>query len=76
MFRAGNDRLLHVAVFDSDNPSDTLALLDESCAAMESAMRHAHLLAAIKDDGHAVTFCIVVHDTSDVESASVVLSSS
>ena len=62
MFWAGDNSLLHVSVLHGNNPSDALSLLDESCTAVESAMRHAHLLATVQDDCNAVTFLVVVHN--------------
>ena len=76
MFCTGNDRLLHVAVLDSNNPSDALALLDESGSAVETAMRHTALLSTVKNDSNSVAFFIVVHDAANVQAASLVLSSS
>jgi len=76
VLRTGNDRLLHVTVFHSDNPSNALALLDEASSAIEASVRHTALLTTVKDDCHAVTFFVLVHDTSNVQAASLVLSSS
>jgi len=76
VFGAGDHGLLHVAVFDRNNPGDALALLNEARASMEPSVRHAALLTTIEDDGHAVTRFVVVHDTTDVQAASLVLSSS
>ena len=75
MFWAGDDRLLHVSVLDGDNPSDALSLLDESCTAVESAVRHAHLLATVQDDCNAVTLFVVVHNAVDVRPRTVFSSS-
>jgi len=75
VLRSSNDRFWHVTVFDGDNPSNTLSLLDESCSAVESAVRHTHLLASVKDNGDSVAFLIIVHYAADVDSASLVLTS-
>jgi hypothetical protein len=73
---ASDDGLLHVAVFDGDDPCDTLALLDEAGATGEAAMRHATLLSTVEDDGDAVAFLVLVHDTADVQATAFVLASS
>jgi hypothetical protein len=73
---ASDDGLLHVAVFDGDDPCDTLALLDEAGATVEAAMRHATLLTTVEDDGDAVAFLVLVHDTADVQATAFVLASS
>jgi hypothetical protein len=75
VLRSSNDRFWHVTVFDGDNPSNTLSLLDESCSAVESAVRHTHLLATVEDNGYPVAFLIVVHNTADVDSATLALTS-
>jgi len=76
VFSTGNDRLLHVTVFDSNNPSDALALFNESGSAVETAMRHTTLLSTIKNDSNSVAFFILVHDAANVQAAALVLSSS
>jgi hypothetical protein len=76
VFSTGNDRLLHVTVFDSNNPSDALALFNESGSAVETAMRHTTLLSTIKNNSNSVAFFILVHDAANVQAASLVLSSS
>ena len=75
MFWAGDDSLLHVSVLHGDNPGDALSLLDESCTAVESAVRHAHLLATVQNDCNAVTLFVVVHNAVDVRSRTVFSSS-
>ena len=76
VFRASDDGLLHVAVFNRDDPSHALALLDESGATVEAAMRHAALLSTIEDDGDSVAFLVVVHDAANVQAAAFVFPSS
>jgi hypothetical protein len=76
VFCAGNNRLLHVTVLNSNNPSDALALFNESSSAVETAMRHTALLATVKNDSNSVAFFILMHDTANVQAASLVLSSS
>jgi|TARA_X000000368_G_C22522621_1_gene489870 hypothetical protein len=71
-----DDGLLHVAVFDSDDPGNTLALFDKAGATMETAMRHTALLTTVEDDGNAVAFLVLVHHTADVQAAAFILSSS
>jgi hypothetical protein len=73
---ASDHGLLHVTVFNGYNPCNALTLLDEAGAAVESAVRHAALLTAVKDDGHAVAFFVLVHHTADVQTAAFVLPSS
>jgi hypothetical protein len=73
---ASDHGFLHVAVFDSDNPCDALTLRDEAGAAVETAVRHAALLATVKDDGDAVPFFVLVHDATNVQATSLVLPSS
>tara|TARA_B110001452_G_scaffold225602_1_gene199618 strand:+ start:7395 stop:7652 length:258 start_codon:yes stop_codon:yes gene_type:complete len=76
VLRSSNHSLWHVAVLDSNDPSDTLSLLDVACAAVESAVGHAHLFSSIEDDGDAVAFLIVMHNSGDVHSAAFVLATS
>ena len=76
MLWASDDGLLHVAVLDSDNPCNTLALRDEAGATVEAAVGPATLLATVEDDGDAVAFLVLVHHTADVQAAAFVLSSS
>ena len=76
VFRASDDGLLHVAVFDRDDPSHALALFDESGATVEAAMRHAALLSTVEDDGDSVAFLVVVHDAANVQAAAFVFPSS
>jgi hypothetical protein len=45
---------MHISVFYSDDPSLAPALLNESSTAVESAMRHPHLLSTIEDDSDSV----------------------
>jgi hypothetical protein len=71
-----NHSLWHVAVFDSNDPSNTLSLLDVASSAVESSVGHAHLFSSIEDDGDAVAFLVVMHDSSDVHSAAFALASS
>jgi hypothetical protein len=73
---ASDHGLLHVTVFNGDNPCNALAALNEARASVEAAVRHAGLLATVKDDGHAVAFLVFVHDAADVQAASLVLPSS
>jgi hypothetical protein len=73
---ASDHGLLHVTVFNRNDPSDALALLDEARSAVEAAVRHTALLPTVKDDGHAVAFFVLVHDAADVQTASFVLPSS
>jgi hypothetical protein len=53
-----------------------LALLNESSAALEPAVGHTHLLSSIENDGNAVAFLIIMHDSADVHSAAFVLAAS
>ena len=76
MFWAGDDSLLHVSVLHGDNPGDALSLLDESCTAVESAVRHAHLLTAIEYDGDSVARFIIVHNSADIQATALIFSSS
>tara|TARA_B100000925_G_scaffold244112_1_gene193875 strand:+ start:4896 stop:5159 length:264 start_codon:yes stop_codon:yes gene_type:complete len=71
VLRACNDGLLHVSVFDRDDPSRTLAALDESGAALEAAVGHATLLTTVEHNGHTVAFGVVVHDAGDVDAGSL-----
>jgi hypothetical protein len=73
---ASDHGLLHVTVFNGDNPCNALALLDEARTAVEAAVRHTALLPTVEDDGHAVAFLVFVHDAADVQAASLVLPSS
>jgi uncharacterized membrane protein len=50
--------------------------LDVAGSAVESSVGHAHLFSSIEDDGDAVAFLIVMHDSSDVHSAAFALASS
>ena len=76
MLWTGNDRLLHVSVLYCDNPSNALSLFDEASSAVETSVGHTALLTTVKDDSHTVSFFVLVHDTSNVQAASLVLSSS
>ena len=71
MFWTCNHGFLHVPVLYGDNPRYTLALLDESCSAMESSVGHAHLLTSVQDDGNPVAFLVVVHNAVNVRSRTV-----
>jgi hypothetical protein len=71
-----DDGLLHVTVFDSDDPGNTLALFDKASAAVETSVRHTALLTTVEDDGDAVAFLVLVHHTADVQAAAFILSSS
>jgi hypothetical protein len=73
---ASDHGLLHVTVFNRNDPSDALALLDETRSAVEAAVRHTGLLATVQHDGHAVAFFVLVHDAADVQTASFGLPSS
>ena len=73
MLGSCDDRLLHVAILDSDDIGATLLLIDKTGATLESAMGHAHLLATIKNDGDAVSFLIFVEDAADAEASALVL---
>jgi hypothetical protein len=66
VFRTGDDSFLHVSVFDCNDPSNTLSACDESSSSVESAMRHTHLLSAVKNDSNTVAFFVVMHYTTDV----------
>jgi hypothetical protein len=76
MLRSSNHSLWHVSVLDRNNPRNTLALLNESSAALEPAVGHTHLLSSIENDGNAVAFLIIMHDSADVHSAAFVLAAS
>jgi len=76
VFRASDNGLLHVAVFDRDNPSHALALFDESGATVEAAVRHTGLLSTVEDDSDSVAFLVVVHDAANVQAAAFVFPSS
>ena len=71
MLGASDDGLLHVAVLDGNDPSRTLAALDETGAALEAAVGHATLLTTVEHDGHTVAFGVVVHDAGDVDAGSL-----
>jgi len=70
---ASDHGLLHVTVFNGYNPCNALAALNEARTSVEAAVRHAGLLAAVKDDGDAVAFLVFMHHTADVQAASLVL---
>tara|TARA_B100000767_G_scaffold54896_1_gene50385 strand:+ start:373 stop:630 length:258 start_codon:yes stop_codon:yes gene_type:complete len=76
VLRPSNHSFWHVAVFNSNDPSDTLSLLDVACAAVESAVGHAHLFSSIEDDSDAVAYLVVMHYSSDVHSAAFALATS
>jgi hypothetical protein len=73
---ASNHCLWHVSVLHRNNPRNTLALLDKSSAALESAVGHTHLLSSIEDDSDSVAFLIFMHYAADVHSAAFVLAAS
>jgi hypothetical protein len=73
---ASDNGLLHVAVFDGDDPCHALALRDEAGATVEAAMRHATLLTTVENDSDAVALLVLVHHTADVQATAFVLSSS
>lgn len=71
MLGAGHDRLLHVAVRDSDDVRSSLCPRDDSSLALEAAVWHALLLSSVKNDCDAVTLGIGMHHSIDENTAAV-----
>jgi len=68
---SGDYGLRLIAIRDSDDIGPTLTAVDDSGAALESAVRHASLLRSVKDDGNPVTFLKRMHNPSDVDSTAL-----
>jgi hypothetical protein len=63
--------LRHVAILHCDDVGSALHSGDDTCAALESAVGHAHLLSAIDDDGDSVPHFVGMEHSTDEETAAL-----
>jgi hypothetical protein len=63
--------LRHVAILHCDDVGSSLHSGDNTRAALESAVGHAHLLSAIDDDGNSVSHIVGMEHSTDEETAAL-----